>query len=152
MWYITINTESLCIHTGVQLLSPSEMALVCPGQPLSLTCCANQSTTLRWIILLPHINDPYVQNVITIGDGSIPLIELEVAGRPIALNFLRQSTNPLTSMLSINNTVTGLNGTRINCSTGDSSEMTIIHIIGRKNCSKNSELRLNYKDLRFLLI
>ena len=128
--------------TGVTVeLSPSEVAFVCPEQQLSLTCRTNQSPALRWTIIIPHRTDPYEINVFSnIGDD-IQLIQLEVAGRSIVLNFLRQSTNALISTLSIDSTVTELNGTRINCSTGDSSVMTVIHIIGRKN-----------NDLRFLLI
>ena len=125
------------MYIGVQLLSPSEVAFVCPGQPLSLTCGSNQGPTLQWTIIIPHRNEPaYVQNVLNFGDGNIQPIELEIAGGSIALNFLRQSTNPLISTLSIDNTVSELNETRINCSTGDSSAMTVIHIIGRKHYSK----------------
>ena len=119
------------MYIGVQL-SPPEVALVCPGQPLSLTCRSEQSHTLQWAIMLPHRNDLYVRNVLNSGDGTIQPIQSEVAGRPIALNFLRQSTNPLTSILSMDNTVSELNGTRINCSTVDSSAITVIHTIGRK--------------------
>ena len=120
------------MYIGVQLLSPSEVAFVCPGEPLSLTCHSNQSPILEWTIILPHRSDPYVQNVFNFGDGNIQPIQFQLASRPIAVNFLRQSTNPLISTLSIDNTVSELNGTRINCSTVDSSEMIVFHTIGCK--------------------
>ena len=54
-----------------------------------------------------------------------------VSGRTVTVaNISLQSANPLTSTLSISNTSIDLNGTRINCSTRDSSAMTVINVIG----------------------
>ena len=120
---------SISVHTGVQL-SPSNVALVCPGEQLSLTCQANQSSALRWTITPPEGSVTYTRDVQTIGN-LLPL-PVEVAGRTITVYFSRQSVDPLTSTLSINSTSTNLNRTRINCSTGDSSAMTVLNVIGRK--------------------
>ena len=116
---------------GAQL-SPSNVALVCPEQQLSLTCRTNQSSALRWTVILPRGNGTHQRNVFNIGDGNIQALPLEIAGRTITLNFSRQSANPLNSALSIDSTHTSLNGTRINCSIGDSSTTTVIYVIDSK--------------------
>ena len=111
--------------TGVQL-SPSNVALVCPGQQFSLTCQANQSSALRWTITPPEGSVQYTRDVSTIGNV-LPL-PVEVAGEMVTVYFSRQSANPLISALSINTTTFDLNGTRISCSTRNSSAMTVIHV------------------------
>ena len=119
------------MHTGVQL-SPSNVALVCPGRQLSLTSRTNQSI-LRWTIIQPGGSDTDdfrdISNI-----GSISPLPIDIAGRTITVHFSHQSTNPLISTLSIANTSTDLNGTRIRCSTRDSSAMTVfIHVYGCKH-------------------
>ena len=45
----------------------------------------------------------------------------------------RTSLSPLTSLLEISNTTADLNGTRIECSTIDGMETTVITVIGNGN-------------------
>ena len=67
-------------------------------------------------------------------------LPLDVAGGSVYVYFSRQSVNPLISTLSIDSISTDLNGTRIGCSSLDSSEsvMTVIHVIGGKQFMSTS--------------
>ena len=125
------------IQIGVQL-SPSNVALVCPGRQLSLTCHTNESI-LRWSITQPGGSATYdFRDISTI--GSISPLPIDVAGRSVYVYFSRQSVNPLISTLSIDSISTDLNGTRISCSSLNSSEsvMTVIHVIGGKQFMSTS--------------
>ena len=99
---------------------------MCPTQQISLTCHSNHSHALLWTIIPPNVNGAYTRNVPTIGDISQLLVE--IAGRFVILNFTRQSVNPLKSALTIDSAVADLNGTKINCSTADSSAMAVIYV------------------------
>ena len=134
--YIFSPIPSCTFFIGVQL-SPSNVALVCPGQQLSLTCQANQSSALRWTITPPEGSATYTRDVQT--SGNLLSLPVEVAGITVTVYFSRQSVDPLTSTLSINSTSTDLNRTRINCSTGDSSAMTIVYVTEGKLASSSTE-------------
>lgn len=112
---------------------PSRVAPVCSGERLSITCCSNQSHDLRWIIILPEGMEsdtvPPSRLVSSSGPGHISSLPIEFANRTITVDFSRQSTNPLISTLKIDNTITELNGTAINCSTENAMETTIVHVI-----------------------
>lgn len=99
---------------------------MCPGQQLSLTCHSNHSRSLLWTIIPPSVNGVYTRNVPTIGDISQLLVQ--IAGEFVIINFSCQSVNPLKSALTINRAVTDLNGTKINCSSADSSAMAVIYV------------------------
>ena len=119
-----------CTRADVQL-SPSKVALICSEEQLSLTCRSNQSHILRWMITLPEGNVTYTRHVSTI-TGSIPPLPIEIAGRIVTVHFSRQSADPLISTLSIDCTSSNFNGSEINCSTADTSEIAVIHVIDGK--------------------
>ena len=103
---------------------------MCSEEPLSVTCCSNISRDLRWIVIFPERNVTMYHRVVSSSDNSIlPSLPIKITNRTVTVNFLRQSTDPLISTLTINSTITELNGTEINCSTENASEMTVIHVI-----------------------
>ena len=100
---------------------------MCPGEQLLLTCHTNQSSALRWTITTPGGSDTLSQDVLDTGSIPQPL-PLEIAGRTVTVHFTRQSANPFISTLSINSISRDLTGTRISCSTGDSSAITVVNV------------------------
>ena len=114
------------------MLTPANVASVCSGEQLSLTCSINQSNYLRWTIQVPHIVDELIVKTVAVDfligqAGSAVVIDSTTN-----IRFFKNSainTLPLESTLLINNVPTAFNGTRINCieygTTGISSELTI---------------------------
>ena len=103
-------------------------ALVCPfGQFESL--CRTSGTALRWTIDFPDgigVADPG-DRIISATSSSPPPIVIKDSS---ILLISRTSLSPLTSLLEISNTIAGLNGTRIQCTSIDGTETTVITIIG----------------------
>ena len=103
--------------------------LVCPlGQFRSV--CRTSGTAISWTINFPDgfgVGDVDGQIITTTGPESRPPF---VIRHPAVLLISRTSLSPLTSLLEISNTITDLNGTRIECTTIDGMETTAITIIG----------------------
>lgn len=81
------------------------------------------------MVTVPERNGTMPYSRLVSSSGIIPALPIEIANRIVTVEFLRQSTDPLISTLTIDSTIAELNGTRINCSTAYASEMTVIHVI-----------------------
>ena len=105
-------------------------ALVCPFRPFKLLCGTTSGTAILWAIDFPdgiEVGDVDGQIVTTTSPENRPPF---VIRHPAVLLISRTSLSPLTSLLEINNTIADLNGTRIECTTIDGMETTVITIIG----------------------
>ena len=127
------NTHT-CLAGVDLMLSPSNVALVCPGEQLALRCQTNESVILRWTITLPESNTTYTRNVPFTGDGPLPSIMHSAVDSTVVFNFSRISepdTYPLIAELLIDNINTDLNGTEINCSVLSTSvtHTTVVNVI-----------------------
>ena len=104
-------------------------ALVCPFRPFKLLC-RTSATAISWTINFPDgfgVGDVDGQIVTTTGPESRQPFVIRDSS---VLLISRTSLSPLTSLLEINNTIADLNGTRIECTTIDGMETTVITIIG----------------------
>ena len=103
--------------------------LVCPlGQFRSV--CRTSGTAISWAIDFPDgfgVGDVDGQIVTTTGPESRQPFVIRDSS---VLLISRTSLSPLTSLLEINNTIADLNGTRIECTSIDGMETTVITIIG----------------------
>ena len=127
---------------------------MCSQEQLSITCCSNQSYALRWIVIPYERNDdgtmPPSRLVSSSGPGDISSLPIEIANKTFTIDFSRQSTNPLISILTIDSIITELNGTAINCRTESALEMTIIHVIdGNYACILNLSCSASIHDWDF---
>ena len=103
---------------------------MCPGEQVSLTCTLTQGSALQWAIVLPGttLNSTRFQRIISSLSDLTPL-PVTANSSTINVSFSRDSTNPLTSTLSINSIATDFNGTEIVCQIASSSAVTAIHVI-----------------------
>ena len=94
------------------MLSPSGVALVCPGEQLTFVCSTNRSF-VQWNVtvfrsgqsisrtrLVPSVGAPFTSSVVV---DMVPF------------HITRVGSLPLTTTLTITNVSTDLNGTRVNC-------------------------------------
>ena len=110
-------------------------ALVCPLGQFRLLCGTN-ATAISWTINFPDgtgVEGEGRQFITTTGPESLPPF---VIRHPAVLLISRTSLSPLTSLLEINNTISDLNGTRIECTTIDRMETTAISVIGNGTIKK----------------
>ena len=120
--------------------------LVCPLGQFRSVCRTTSGTVIVWTINITdgiEVEDPAVmgrQFISTTGPESLPAIVIRDSS---VLLISRTSLSPLTSLLEISNTIVDLNGTRIECTTIDGMETTVITVIGN-----GIMLRYSYPDLR----
>ena len=120
-------------HSGLVEISPSLEAPVCQaGDQLELTCSLS-GTFLRWqftAVRESGVPETYMRTVSSGGTGGVssPFI----INSTIEITFVRLSTQPLTSRMTISSVSEGLNGVRVNCIDVAISESaaTTIRIIG----------------------
>ena len=106
-------------------------ALVCPLDQFRLVCTTTSGTVIEWIADFPDgVEDAGRQVISTTGPESLPPFVIRDSS---VLLISRTSLSPLTSLLEISTTITDLNGTRIECTTRDGMETTVITIIGNGN-------------------
>ena len=119
--------------------------LVCPLGQFRLVCRTTSGTVIVWTINITdgtEVEDPAVIGrhfITTTGPESLAPIVIRDSS---VLLISRNSLSPLTSLLEINNTIVDLNGTRIECTTIDGMETTVITVIGN-----GITLRYLYPDL-----
>ena len=117
-------------HSGLVEISPPPEAPVCQaGDQLELTCSLS-GTFLRWqftAVRESGVPETYMRTVSS-GGVSSPFI----INSTIEITFVRLSTQPLTSRMTISSVTEGLNGVRVNCIDVAISESaaTTIRIIG----------------------
>ena len=105
-------------------------ALVCPLGQFRLVCGTTSGTIIAWSIDFPDgigVEDAGRQIISTTGPESLPPFVIRDSS---VLLISRSSLSPLTSLLEISTTIADLNGTRIECTTIDGMETTVITIIG----------------------
>ena len=135
---VAICTHSVCsgcvgkIHAGIYSVRPSpKVVSVCPGEQLTLTCIANQSSILRWTIILHGGNVTYSRSIPFMGNS----ILLPISDA-VMFNFTRTSesgTLPLITELLIGRVNTNIHGTRIHCSPSNESDPQVtfsINVLG----------------------
>jgi hypothetical protein len=102
---------------------------VCPGDQLNLTChTAPDETLLQWSLTIPSRSVPELRFISPDTTSVAPFIVGQTE-----FQFLRTSTlpAPLTSLMVIDNVSSGVNGTRVECSSGGRVVSTdIINVIG----------------------
>ena len=138
--YLSNNLISLpctymkCIITESRLiLSPSEVASVCPGGRLIITCSTNTSF-IRWNVTILHSGITHTRSrlVSRIYQSITPLL-VNMNSFNVARNSSYGSL-PLTSILSIANVSADVNGTKVSCtelgsSTAETNTLvTIVHV------------------------
>ena len=104
--------------------------LVCPLDQFELVCRTTSGTVIAWSIDFPDgigVEDLGRQVISKTGLESLPRFVIRDSS---VVLISRTSSSPLTSSLEISSTITDLNGTRINCTTIDGVETTVITIIG----------------------
>ena len=96
------------------------LLLVCEGETINLTCQTNQDSRLKWTLSsLPENLNTQERFVYDTGVEASPFTI-----QTTSINFIRTSTSPLISTMSIVNITTLLNGTTIECSSGKTSLIT----------------------------
>ena len=112
------------MHVFVVAFS-SSVESVCPGEVVSLTCNTN-GTLLEWRIVLPDRSDAEMRLFGSLGSANhqTPLIVNHTEFR-----FTRSSIIPLISTMTIENVITGLNGTIIECSYHGIVSTTLLYVI-----------------------
>ena len=112
----------LGFSTGVVEISPSMVAPVCQaGDQLELTCSV-VGAFLRWeftVILEDGRSRTFMPVVTAGGDSGVPPPRM---ANSTSFTFLRLSTQPLTSTMTISNVSEGLNGIQMNCVDVETSE------------------------------
>ena len=103
--------------------------LVCPFGHFELLCSTSGSI-IQWTVDFPESSE-----VTDLGERFVSADHPEVQSVVIRdsqtlLLISRTSLSPLTSLLEISNTIVALNGTRIDCTTTDGTESTVITVIG----------------------
>jgi hypothetical protein len=120
------------MHAGINSQS-IRVVSVCPGEPLLLTCIANQSTSLRWAVTLPERNVTRSRLVPNMGNRVLtPIREMLTHNVTVTFRFTRISedgTLPLISQLAIGKATNYLHGTEIHCS---SSDTFLVNVQGSK--------------------
>ena len=118
----------ICYATPGYSVTPK---LVCSFGQFELLCRTN-STILEWIIDFPDssgVVDPGTWFI----SSTHPEVQSVVISDSTVLLISRTSLSPLTSLLEINNTIVALNGTRINCTSQDGTESTVVNVVGNGN-------------------
>ena len=97
-------------------MEPSEVAYVCPGGQLTLTCNANASF-LEWSVTVPHYQITKTRLLSNTGTAKrrAPII-INSTTFNITRNIDESLNLPLISMISTDNVTARLNGTVIGCS------------------------------------
>ena len=106
------------------------MAMICPGDSLTLFCCTNGSS-LRWIVnisLTPlHLRPGTGTTVI---NQQSPEMEQPLTINQTVIHFSKISNSPLMSVLTINNVTTNWNQTKIECARSiEDISITTVRII-----------------------
>ena len=102
---INVSVHS-CVNAGagVFMLSPLEIAYVCPGEQLTLTCATNKSL-IGWNITIPHVNG-YNSLRLVSSRGVSEITPLRV--NSTMFSFTRTSVMPLVVAMAINNVTVDL--------------------------------------------
>lgn len=135
-------------------MSPLELAPVCSGGRLEVTCTTTE-TFLRWNITLRHQPRTFMRTLSSFGSPKVSPLDVNSS----IFTFTRTSTEgrvPLMSTLVINPVNRILNGTIVTCmqvSTPDSSA-AVIHVLVENNyCEPITFVSLvNYIRMSFSLI
>ena len=102
------------VGAGVFMLSPLEIAYVCPGEELTLTCETSENL-LGWNITIPHNG---YHSLRLVSSSGVPIVPLRV--NSTVFNFTRKSDSPLVITLLIRNVTVDL---RIFCIEFDAFSM-----------------------------
>ena len=101
-------------------------ALTCPEDQVVLTCHTNL-TLLKWSIIIADRLMPEERFISSTGSAG--------SQAPLIINhtefqFLRTSTSPLKSTVLIDNVTAYLNGTRVECTDGNTTSTTVLIYTG----------------------
>ena len=118
---------------GVVEIAPSEVAAVCQAGYQLEVICSTPSVLHTWQ-LIANPESGAVTPLRQVSSVGSPGVESEpiIINSTTMITFSRLSSSPLTSRMTINPVSEGLNGSRVNCVDGETSESatTTILIIG----------------------
>ena len=105
------------------------IASVCSGEHITLTCSGNHSMSLAWNITFPDGSNqrPELRYIPSAGTATC---QAPRTVQQTVFQFVRTSIAPLISTLAVYNMISALNGTRVECDDGDKISTTIIDVIG----------------------
>ena len=116
---------------------PQDTALACLGEQLIFMCNTN-ATSLRWNVTVPLVPNGIASEIVS--HTQTRMISPIRINSDTSLTISRLSTNgtlPLISTLSVNNVISNLNGTKVECFTRINDTgfqmVTTIHVISGSN-------------------
>ena len=129
---LTCTMTIIVTTANTVFLSPHEVAPVCGGNELELTCTVS-GRGLEWVITLPQ--DMTIEHPVNSVEQSFPVHTVTVSN--ISFTFSRVSlpkSRPLISRLLINPATSVINGTLVVCEDGEmrTNSSTRVHIISCK--------------------
>ena len=118
------------------MLSPSGVALVCPGAPLAITCSTDRSF-LNWSVTIPPSASESGQAVTRsrLFSSSTQTVGPLMVDTKVFNISTTSTVDQFTSVLSVTNVTADLNGTIVHCTdigsslAESSTSMTMVHII-----------------------
>ena len=119
------------------MLSPSEVATVCPGATLAITCSTDRSF-LNWSVTIPPSasESGAVTRSQLVASGSQTIRALVIDNMRVFNISIISTMDSFISVLSVTDVTADLNGTIVHCTdignslAESSTSMTIVHIIG----------------------
>jgi hypothetical protein len=134
----TVNVTRVVLADSELVLSPAGTARVCPETALEITCSTDR-TFLNWNVTIPPSANELSGQAVTrnrlvssSSQGIAPLIINNI----VFIISTVSTVDQFTSVLSVNNVTTDLNGTIVQCEDIDISaaaesriSMTLVHII-----------------------
>ena len=135
-----------------EVLTPSVMTSVCPGEQLVLTC--NTSTlSHRWTIVDPNTGMMYsrLASVPVHALETIPPLQVQSFTFAFAV-ISALGTLPLISTLTVNNVTDYLNTSRIGCQVEDGSENSTSEVVNIHVIEPNDTLEGKLKIILLLIV
>lgn len=109
----TIHDSDVTImHAGTLILSPSEVAYICPEMNLTLNCSTYENQFLEWIIIISQRSNSRLVSAAGVANQVQPLV-LNATHFHISRISTENATMPLVSSMLITN---ALNNSVVNCS------------------------------------
>ena len=142
-WQAYSQSQFSNVNSGVVEISPSVVAPVCQtGEQLELTCSLT-GRFLRWEFTVRLENGALMTLMPAVTSGGTSGVPPSIMINSTTFTFLRLSTQPLTSIMTVSAVSEGLNGVQVNCVDVETSESTsttirLVDIGGRKSSRRHS--------------
>lgn len=106
------DSDVTLMHAGTLILSPSEVAYVCPEMNLTLNCSTYENQFLEWTIIVSQRSNSRLISATGIANQVQPLV-INATHFHISRVSAENATMPLVSSMLITN---ALNNSVVNCS------------------------------------